>query len=726
MALCQVNINTKNLYYSLKGQYIMNIPVRFKILGTFGLVILPLCVWAFMMASSIYKRQSEMAMLNTEYHGIKIFEKHQQYAIAQIQTLKDDNTIPRFDTKSIQEDMKYVGLTNQQLQAYEQNIIQPKNKATAVLNGILDFYIRLGTSTTLLYDPDAARYLIIDACLQKAPMIYAMLNNLAQIFKNGDPIGTKLLNIEYLIRRVILNITIAIESDERNKQKLQKIIQKYNDSFEALSKAQDTFTQSNEDGRKAILVFQDAINLQWVEMTRWISQQLHTDLIKAQDQNRKEEILCSLLILIIIFLSYMIIAQFLSAPLRRLMEQIYKVHKDNNLRINLKDTAEFGQIASIFNTLLDTVKTNMDQAHAQMVSQIETQHALQKTIAEEFRLELVQIFEAASNGNFSYRLNVNGKPEHQQNLCEDINELMTNIETIMNDFQELFTSMEQGNFSKRITKNYRGVFDSLKVKSNNTLDQITITLKQIMDAAIAVEQASDKMANASAILSRECESQACSLEETAAGMEELSATVIQNTENSSNVAALAHASKDAVLKGTAIANSATDVMGSIHTSSQEVIKIIDVIDDITFQTNLLALNASIEAARAGDAGKGFAVVAEEVRNLAKNSASSSSRIKQLINASGEHVQEGVILVGSTGRTLSEMLSFVDQVSQLADSIARSSQEQCSGVESINSAMSKLDNGTQTNANLAQEARAIAESLKDQSSMLITTINQFKI
>jgi methyl-accepting chemotaxis protein len=141
---------------------------------------------------------------------------------------------------------------------------------------------------------------------------------------------------------------------------------------------------------------------------------------------------------------------------------------------------------------------------------------------------------------------------------------------------------------------------------------------------------------------------------------------------------------------------------------------------------LLALNASIEAAQAGEAGKGFAIVAGEVRNLAQNSGKSSEQIKAVIKKSNEHVSNGVELVNKTAQTLDEMLAFVEQVSSLADTIENASQEQYIGVNSINSALNKLDEGTQKNSSLSEEARSMAESLKEEASHLLNLILKFKV
>jgi methyl-accepting chemotaxis protein len=408
------------------------------------------------------------------------------------------------------------------------------------------------------------------------------------------------------------------------------------------------------------------------------------------------------------------------------MTNIKSIENDNNYRIQTKDTSEFGRISKSFNALLDLFFHNMDIKNNENLAIADKMNQEQAALAESFRHDLASVITAANDGDLSNRLTLDGKPEHQQLVYKDLNTFMENLQGIISEFNNLFSEMASGNFTRNIHANYNGVFNELKDNANTTVDKLKDTISTILTTAKELEYASQNMADTSSKLSSQSENQACSLEETAAGMEEFSATVIQNTDNSINVASLAKSSKDAVLKGAGVTQNAKKAMDEISVSAQAIMQIIDVIDDITFQTNLLALNASIEAARAGEAGKGFAVVAEEVRNLAKNSGSSSNQIKQLITVSNGHVKEGVVLVDNTAKTFEEIIKFVDQVSELVESIARSSQEQSIGVESINIAMSKLDQGTQENAALAQESRALADSLHMEASRLIENMNQFKI
>jgi methyl-accepting chemotaxis protein len=227
-------------------------------------------------------------------------------------------------------------------------------------------------------------------------------------------------------------------------------------------------------------------------------------------------------------------------------------------------------------------------------------------------------------------------------------------------------------------------------------------------------------------LSSRTEEQAGSLEETASSMEELTSTVQQNADNALQANQLAQSATAVAQKGGEVVSQVVSTMGAINDSAKKIVDIISVIDGIAFQTNILALNAAVEAARAGEQGRGFAVVASEVRNLAQRSAGAAKEIKALISDSVEKVDAGSRLVDQAGTTMEEIVDSIKRVTDIMNEIAAASREQATGINQVNDAITQMDQVTQQNAALVEEAAAAAQSLQDQSVQLAKTVSTFKL
>jgi methyl-accepting chemotaxis protein-2 (aspartate sensor receptor) len=261
---------------------------------------------------------------------------------------------------------------------------------------------------------------------------------------------------------------------------------------------------------------------------------------------------------------------------------------------------------------------------------------------------------------------------------------------------------------------------------NNISDNLSSVVGQVRRGAEQITSASSEIAQGNLDLSGRTEEQASSLEETAASMEQLSSAVTQNAENASQANQMALAASGIAAKGGEVVAQVVDTMGSITASSRKIADIISVIDGIAFQTNILALNAAVEAARAGEQGRGFAVVASEVRNLAQRSATAAKEIKELIDDSVGKVEVGSKQVEQAGTTMREVVDSVRRVTDIMAEISHASEEQRAGIGQVHEAITQMDQVTQQNAALVEEAAAAAAALQDQAHELEDVVRIFKL
>ncbi len=267
---------------------------------------------------------------------------------------------------------------------------------------------------------------------------------------------------------------------------------------------------------------------------------------------------------------------------------------------------------------------------------------------------------------------------------------------------------------------------SLLFAMKSMRDRLARIVSEVRQGTDAIASSSAEIASGNLDLSSRTEEQASSLEETASSMEELTSTVKQNADNARQANVLAQTASTVAGQGGDVVAQVVQTMGSINDSSKKIVDIITVIDGIAFQTNILALNAAVEAARAGEQGRGFAVVAGEVRTLAQRSAAAAKEIKGLIGDSVDKVEIGTRLVDQAGSTMHEVVSSIQRVTDIMAEISAASQEQTRGIEQINQAISQMDNVTQQNAGLVEEAAAASEALQNQAGKLAKLVSVFRL
>jgi methyl-accepting chemotaxis protein len=290
---------------------------------------------------------------------------------------------------------------------------------------------------------------------------------------------------------------------------------------------------------------------------------------------------------------------------------------------------------------------------------------------------------------------------------------------------EIANAVAAGNLSMHIRVE-PGDEKSLLAAIRRMKQMLEEMIGEIKNSGTTIKTASSEIAAGNADLSARTESQASSLEEIAAAMDEMTSTVRKNVDHAVNANKMSLAASEVAERGGHAVEQAVATMEDINKSAQKIADIIGVIDGIAFQTNILALNAAVEAARAGEQGRGFAVVASEVRNLAQRSAAAAKEIKELINDSVEKVDAGSTIVNQAGATMAEIVASVKDVAGIMNSITTASQNQSSGIQEISKSIAQIDEGTQQNAAMVEQASAAAASLQQQADALSLALSVFQL
>ncbi|MEA9828701.1 methyl-accepting chemotaxis protein [Xanthomonas campestris pv. raphani] len=339
--------------------------------------------------------------------------------------------------------------------------------------------------------------------------------------------------------------------------------------------------------------------------------------------------------------------------------------------------------------------------------------------------EIKHLAQSAANGDFSARGDAERFQYDFRVMVDSLNTLMSTADGNLQSLSSLLQSIAAGDLTARMSGEFRGVFAQMRDDANATATQLAEIVGSIKTSAVSIKGAASEIAAGNQDLSQRTEQQAANLEETAASMEELTSTVKQNAEGARQANQLAIGAASVAVQGGEVVGKVVETMSGIEASSKKIADIISVIDGIAFQTNILALNAAVEAARAGEQGRGFAVVASEVRTLAQRSSGAAKEIKDLIDDSVQRVAEGSALVHTAGKTMGEVVASVQRVTDIMGEISAASQEQSAGIEQVNQTITQMDETTQQNAALVEEATAAARSLEDQAVQLTEAVAVFK-
>jgi methyl-accepting chemotaxis protein len=316
--------------------------------------------------------------------------------------------------------------------------------------------------------------------------------------------------------------------------------------------------------------------------------------------------------------------------------------------------------------------------------------------------------------------------QRREETARQDEERKLNLETAIGALDNALGRLADGDLTAHISEPFVGELDSLRTSFNSSVEKLSETLHEITHNTDSIFGHSQEMRSAVDDLSKRTEQQAAALEESSAALEQISSTVKSSADRSQDANLKVSEAKTASDASTRVVADAVQAMGNIKGASEEISKIIGVIDEIAFQTNLLALNAGVEAARAGEAGKGFAVVAQEVRELAQRSATAAKEIKTLIGKSSEAVDSGVDLVRETGTALGTIAGLVSEINEHIHSIATAAREQSTGLQEVSSAVSQMDQVTQRNAAMVEETTAVTHRLSDEATGLTSLVKRFQL
>ncbi|MCJ8150778.1 methyl-accepting chemotaxis protein [Shinella sedimenti] len=485
----------------------------------------------------------------------------------------------------------------------------------------------------------------------------------------------------------------------QNQAELAVFRQKAVDVLKTLDQAVASASKGDQAAAKSLLAQSDPAVAKWrADLRKWNDANLDAIVAKSNflTAQTNSTIINSLAVVILLFVAFVGLSLFVAA--RGITKPI------DRLRLRMQTLIE-GNIADDI-----PCKQRADEV-GEMARAVEV---FLQNARDRIRLEE----EATANRSLSEK----ERSEREDQAAKDA----ADIEFASNHVAKGLAALADGNVSYRIHDVFVSQVDYVRQDFNRSAEKLESALKNVADNARGIDAGTNEIRSAAEDLSKRTEQQAAAVEQTAAALEEITTAMRDSTKRAQEAGQLVGRARAGAEQSGEVVRKAVTAMERIEKSSDEIGNIIGVIDEIAFQTNLLALNAGVEAARAGEAGKGFAVVAQEVRELAQRSAHAAKEIKALITASNSQVQEGVQLVGETGRALETIVSEVQEINRHVSAIVDSAQEQASGLQQINTAVNQMDQDTQKNAAMVEETTAATHGLAREVGSLSELLGQFKL
>lgn len=524
-------------------------------------------------------------------------------------------------------------------------------------------------------------------------------------------------------------------------QKLPTDIKKdMNDAAEILTKyykfASQVFNEENNNLNKNLQEFKEAF-----EEMETFNAKISDKLLAWSEINTKETAaaiktnnyilsVVSILEILIVFLIPIFARKILFVPQNKLIE-VMKDLANGKLDCDIPGSERLDEIGKIAQAMIIFKNNAIDKVNlARLQHESESQSELKRKQAIEeqeniIKQEISVVLNACIEGNFTSFIDTKNKEGLLLHLSESMNKINTVCNNSLNSVKKVLQNLAKGDLTQIMEGNFKGVFVDIQNDLNHSIKNLSQMVNKIAESSNSVASAANEIANGGKDLAMRTEQQAATVAEIASNINQISNSIKENANGATSANNLSRKASDVAENGKLAVKEVSQAMEDINNSSNKIVEVISLIDDIAFQTNLLALNAAVEAARAGETGKGFAVVAAEVRVLAGRASEAANEIRKLIMESSLHVERGTNLSNNASLIILEIVESVNNVSKIIGRIANLSQEQSVSTNEINTAISKIDDATQQNAAMVEENAASSQAVQEQTKELNNLVSIFK-